>query len=409
MLSKLTKLNIAKNRILRNIQPINRNTKISLNECNQRINYNTLKSKLNLPETRNSAVDGYGISYKSFLNNPKNRFKVVAIAKAGKPYSKKIMAREAIEIYTGAILPKGVDTVVMFEKCERVDSKLWIKEDIKRYQNVRPVGENIKKGEIIVKKGDILNPSHIGQLAASGNNEIQVFKKVKVAIISTGDEIVNLTGQKKSYGQIYDSNRPMLKSIFNKNYLEILDMGIVKDTKIALVNKYLKCLSKCDVVISSGGASEGIEDHTQSALKHIGAESLVWQLAIKPGKPMGAGILDKKLIFCLPGNPVAAFVCSKFLIKPALIKMAGGNNFTSFFLKIPSGFEHTKKIGRTEFLRARIENSGLKSVVLQHGRKGSGVISSLIGSDGLVEIPYNKKSVCKGELLKFYPFEHKGI
>ena len=409
MLSKLTKLNIAKNRILRNIQPINRNTKISLNECNQRINYNTLKSKLNLPETRNSAVDGYGISYKSFLNNPKNRFKVVASAKAGKPYPKKIMAQEAIEIYTGAILPKGVDTVVMFEKCERVDSKLWIKEDIKRYQNVRPVGENIKKGEIIVKKGDILNPSHIGQLAASGNNEIQVFKKVKVAIISTGDEIVNLTGQKKSYGQIYDSNRPMLKSIFNKNYLEILDMGIVKDTKIALVNKYLKCLSKCDVVISSGGASEGIEDHTQSALKHIGAESLVWQLAIKPGKPIGAGILGKKLIFCLPGNPVAAFVCSKFLIKPALIKMAGGNNFTSFFLKIPSGFEHTKKIGRTEFLRARIENIGLKSVVLLHGRKGAGVISSLIGSDGLVEIPYNKKSVCKGELLKFYPFEHKGI
>ena len=409
MLAKLTKLNIAKNRILRNIQPLNRNTQISLNECNQRINYNTLKSKLNLPETRNSAVDGYGISYKSFLNNPKNSFKVVALAKAGKPYPKKIMAREAIEIYTGAILPKGVDTVVMFEKCERVDSKLWIKEDIKRYQNVRPVGENIKKGEIIVKKGDILNPSHIGQLAASGNNEIQVFKKVKVAIISTGDEIVNLTGQKKSYGQIYDSNRPMLKSIFNKNYLEILDMGIVKDTKIALVNKYLKCLSKCDVVISSGGASEGIEDHTQSALKHIGAESLVWQLAIKPGKPIGAGILGKKLIFCLPGNPVAAFVCSKFLIKPALIKMAGGNNFASFFLKIPSGFEHTKKIGRTEFLRARIENSGLKSVVLLHGKKGAGVISSLIGSDGLVEIPYNKKSVCKGELLKFYPFEHKGI
>ena len=113
----------------------------------------------------------------------------------------------------------------------------------------------------------------------------------------------------------------MLKSIFSENYLEILDMGIVKDKKDALVNKYLKCLSKCDVVISSGGASDGIEDHTQSALKYIGAESLVWQLAIKPGKPMGVSILDKnKLIFCLPGNPVAAFVCSKFLIKPALIQ-----------------------------------------------------------------------------------------
>ncbi len=124
MVYKLTKLNIAKNRILRNIQPLNRNSRISLNKSNQRINYNTLKSKLNLPETRNSAVDGYGISYKSFLNNPKNRFKVVALAKAGKPYPKKIMAQEAIEIYTGAILPKGVDTVVMFENCEESRIKI---------------------------------------------------------------------------------------------------------------------------------------------------------------------------------------------------------------------------------------------------------------------------------------------
>ena len=409
MLYKLTKLNTAKNRILKNIQPSNKKTKILLNEANQRFNYSTLKSNLNLPETLNSAVDGYGILYKSFLKNPKIKFKVVALVKAGKPYPKKIMAQEAVEIYTGSILPKGVDSVVMFENCERTGSELLIKEEIKKYQNVRPIGENIKKGEIIIKKGDFLNPSYIGQLAASGNNEIEVFKKVKVAIISTGNEVVNLTGQKKSYGQIYDSNRPMLRSIFNENYLEILDMGIVKDTKNALVNKYLKCLSKCDVVISSGGASEGIEDHTQSALKHIGAESLVWQLAIKPGKPMGVSILGKKLIFCLPGNPVAAFVCSKFLIKPALVKMAGGNDFASFFFKIPSGFAHTKKIGRTEFLRARIKNSGYQSVIILHGRKGSGVISSLTGADGLVEIPYYKKSVFKGELLKFYPFEYKGI
>ena len=409
MLYKLTKLNTAKNRILKNIQPSNKKTKILLNEANQRFNYSTLKSNLNLPETLNSAVDGYGILYKSFLKNPKIKFKVVALVKAGKPYPKKIMAQEAVEIYTGSILPKGVDSVVMFENCERTGSELLIKEEIKKYQNVRPIGENIKKGEIIIKKGDFLNPSYIGQLAASGNNEIEVFNKLKVAIISTGNEVVNLTGQKKSYGQIYDSNRPMLRSIFNENYLEILDMGIVKDTKNALVNKYLKCLSKCDVVISSGGASEGIEDHTQSALKHIGAESLVWQLAIKPGKPMGVSILGKKLIFCLPGNPVAAFVCSKFLIKPALVKMAGGNNFTPFFLKITSGFEHTKKIGRTEFLRARINNSGCQSVILLHGREGSGVISSLTGADGLVEIPYNKKNVLKGELLKFYPFENKGI
>ena len=297
MVYRLTKLNTAINRILKNIQPLNKKTKILLDEANQRINYNTLKSNLNLPETLNSAVDGYAISHKSFLKTQKLNFKVVALAKAGNPYPKKIMAQEAIEIYTGSILPKGVDTVVMFENCERTGSKLLIKRKIKRYQNVRPIGENIKKGEIIIKKGEIINSSYIGQLAASGNNEIEVFKKVKVAILSTGNEVVNLTAQRKAFSQIYDSNRPMLKSIFSEKYLEILDMGIVKDTKNDLVDQYLKGLSKCDVVISSGGASEGIEDHTQSALKYIGAESLVWQLAIKPGKPMGVSILDKKSLF----------------------------------------------------------------------------------------------------------------
>ena len=136
MVYKLTKLNTAINRILKNIQPLNKKTKLLLDEANERFNYNTLKSNLNLPETLNSAVDGYGISYKSFLKNPKTKFHIVASAKAGNPYPKKIMAQEAIEIYTGSILPKGVDTVVMFENCERTGSNLLIKQKIKRYQNV---------------------------------------------------------------------------------------------------------------------------------------------------------------------------------------------------------------------------------------------------------------------------------
>ena len=177
MVYRLTKLNTAINRILKNIQPLNKKTKILLDEANQRINYNTLKSNLSLPDTLTSAVDGYGISYKSFLKNSKTKFHVVALAKAGNPYPKKIMAQEAIEIYTGSILPKGVDTVVMFENCERKGSKLLIKQKIKRYQNVRPIGENIKKGEIILKKGEIINSSYIGQLAALEIMKLKCSKK----------------------------------------------------------------------------------------------------------------------------------------------------------------------------------------------------------------------------------------
>jgi molybdopterin molybdotransferase len=157
-------------------------------------------------------------------------------------------------------------------------------------------------------------------------------------------------------------------------------------------------------VISSGGASDGIEDHTQDALKDIGANCLVWQLAMKPGKPMAVGMINNKLIFCLPGNPVAAFVCSKLLIKPLIIKLAGGTDLEPFGVMLPCGFEHKKRTGRAEYLRAKIVNKENKSEIILHGRKGAGVISSLTGADGLVEIPIYAEEISKGDYLKFYPF-----
>ena len=166
-------------------------------------------------------------------------------------------------------------------------------------------------------------------------------------------------------------------------------------------------MSNSDVVISSGGASDGIEDHTQNAIRDIGAECLVWQLAMKPGKPMAIGRKKNKLIFCLPGNPVAAFVCSKLLIKPLLIKLAGGIDFEPLVIKIPSGFNLKKKPGRAEYLRAKIICKNNGTFLTIHGRKGAGVISSLTGADGIVEIPFNYKNVKVGELLKFYPFNHR--
>ena len=176
-----------------------------------------------------------------------------------------------------------------------------------------------------------------------------------------------------------------------------------------MANKYAEALTKSDVVISSGGASDGVEDHTQNALKDIGAKCLVWQLAMKPGKPMAVGTLGKKFIFCLPGNPVAAFVCTKLLIKPLLIKLSGGIDLEPLEIKLPSGFEHNKRIGRAEYLRAKIVNDGKETVINLHGRKGAGVISSLTGADGIVEIPMEYKNVNRGELLTFFPFEHRGL
>lgn len=409
MLIKPTKLEIAKAQLLKSISLNTNNIEIPLEKASERINYKKIDSKLNLPSTANSAVDGYGISSSTYFDNPNTEFTVIGVAKAGHPFKEKVLPGQAIEIYTGAIMPQGIDTIVMHEKCERAKKTVRIKERIKKYQNMRPIGENLKKGEVIVKKGKLLNSADIGQLAASGNSKVNVYEKVKVSIISTGDELISAKSKNRLEGQIFDSNKPMLLSLLSLNYLTVLDMGIVKDNRRKLSVKYAEALTKSDVVISSGGASDGIEDHTQNALKDVGAKCLVWQLAMKPGKPMAVGILGKKLIFCLPGNPVAAFVCTKLLIKPLLIKLAGGNDLEPLQIKLASGFEHKKRIGRAEYLRAKIVNDGKDTVIKLHGRKGAGVISSLTGADGIVEIPVEDKTVNKGDLLTFFPFGHRGL
>ena len=409
MLIKPTKLEIAKAQLLKSISLNTNNIEIPLEKASERINYKKIDSKLNLPSTANSAVDGYGISSSTYFDNPNTEFTVIGVAKAGHPFKEKVLPGQAIEIYTGAIMPQGIDTIVMHEKCERAEKTVRIKERIKKYQNMRPIGENLKKGEVIVKKGKLLNSADIGQLAASGNSKVNVYEKIKVSIISTGDELISAKSKNRLEGQIFDSNKPMLLSLLSLNYLTVLDMGIVKDNRRKLSVKYAEALTKSDVVISSGGASDGIEDHTQNALKDVGAKCLVWQLAMKPGKPMAVGILGKKFIFCLPGNPVAAFVCTKLLIKPLLIKLAGGNDLEPLQIKLASGFEHKKHIGRAEYLRAKIVNDGKDTVIKLHGRKGAGVISSLTGADGIVEIPVEDKTVNKGDLLTFFPFGHRGL
>ena len=409
MLIKPTKLEIAKAQLLKSISLNTNNIEIPLEKASERITNKKIDSKLNLPSTANSAVDGYGILSATYFNNPNTEFIVIGIAKAGHPFKEEVLPGQAIEIYTGAIMPKGIDTIVMHEKCERVEKTVKIKERIKKNQNMRPIGENLKKGEVVVKKGKLLNSADIGQLAASGNSKVNVYEKVKVSVISTGDELISVNTKNRLEGQIFDSNKPMLLSLLNVNYLKVLDLGIVKDNRYKLANKYAEALSKSDVVISSGGASDGVEDHTQNALNDIGAKCLVWQLAMKPGKPMAVGTLGKKFIFCLPGNPVAAFVCTKLLIKPLLIKLSGGIDLEPLEIKLPSGFEHNKRIGRAEYLRAKIVNDGKDTVINLHGRKGAGVISSLTGADGIVEIPFEYESVNKGDLLTFFPFGYRGL
>ena len=285
---------------------------VPLDQAFGRIAAETVVSTIDLPSTHNAAVDGYGVNSKRLALVPSRPFKVVGVARAGHPFDGRVGKDEAIEIYTGSVMPSGVNCVAMHEHCERNGNQVLVSSKLSKGSNMRPPGENLAKGENAIIKGELITAALIGQLASSGTDTIKVWQKLRVAVLSTGDEVVSV-GKSVAKGQIFDANRPMLKAMMCNDNVELVDYGIVPDNLDALAYTYEEAVKTADVVISSGGASDGVEDHTQNAMQKIGAKCVFWRLAMKPGRPMAVGRYGKKLIFCLPGNPVAAFVCTKLL------------------------------------------------------------------------------------------------
>ncbi|MGA0950818.1 MAG: molybdopterin molybdotransferase MoeA [Candidatus Puniceispirillaceae bacterium] len=406
--ARMIPIDAARKMLADRITPLTGDETVLLDASLGRVAATDIISTIDLPRTQNAAVDGYGVSAKILAGDPSKAFKIVGAARAGHPYAGVIGDDEAIEIYTGAIMPGGPDCVAMHEDCNRNGQFVVIQKPLKAGSNMRPPGENLAKGEAVITKGQRITAALIGQLAAAGHDRIAVQKTVKVGLLSTGDEIVE-AGSKLEIGQVYDSNRPMMRALLADSMFSLSDRGIVPDKLAALTSAYEQALDSHDVVISSGGASDGIEDHTQAAMQAVGADCAFWRLAMKPGRPMAVGQKGKKLIFCLPGNPVAAFVCTKLLIMPLLTHLAGGVMTMPLKFSVPAGFSHKKAAGRAEYLRATIADSIAGQEIKLHGRKGAGVISSLTGADGLVEIPLENAGVEPGMPLAFLPFADRAL
>ena len=366
----------------------------------------------NLPLTNNAAVDGYAVDAAFLQANPKHDFTIVGRAAAGHPFSGAVDAGQAVRIFTGAVMPDGADAVAMQEFCEadEVNGTVRISRQLASGSNNRPAGENLREGEMMARAGCRLSAAEIGILSASGRAQFEVFRKLRVGLLSMGDEVVP-AGTSTTPGQLHDSNRPMLAAMIEADGHAVHDFGIVPDNAEALTARYGEALSSCDAVISSGGASDGDEDHTQEAMRRLSVEPAFWRLAIKPGRPMAAGISDGATpVMCLPGNPVAAFVCFRLVAAPVLTHMAGGIPMPPARIPVRCGFEHRKSPGRAEYLRVRLEpgNDGKPEMRL-HGRKGAGVLSSLTGADGLVEIPVDNDGVAVGDYLSFIAFRETAL
>lgn len=365
-----------------------------------------------LPASNNAAVDGYALDADFLAENPDHDFPVIGRAAAGHPHEGAVTTGTAVRIFTGAVMPQGTNAVAMQEFCsaDEATGMVRIGRPLKPGANNRPAGENLRRGEMIAAAGCRIGPAEVGIAAAAGNADIKVFRRLRVGLLSMGDEVVP-AGSPTAAGQLHDSNRPMLAALLESDGHVVHDFGIVPDRAEALITCYQDALAECDAVISSGGASDGDEDHTQEAMRRLDISPSFWRLAIKPGRPMAAGVTSSGApVLCLPGNPVAAFVCYRLVAAPALDHMAGGTPQALLRCPMRCGFDHRKSPGRAEYLRVRVVTGadGATEMVL-HGRKGAGVLSSLTGADGLVEIPVENDGVAVGDCLAFIPFRESAL
>lgn len=364
-----------------------------------------------LPATNNAAVDGYAVDAGFLATHPGHAFPVIGRAAAGHPFDGQAAPGEAVRTFTGAVMPAGTDAVAMHEFCtlDAEGAHVTIDSQLAPGANNRPAGENLRQGETIIPAGTRLDAADLGIAAANGMASLTVHHRLKVGLISMGDELVD-PGVVPAYGQSNDSNRPMLAEMLRGDGHEVVDFGIVEDDEAALTACLAAALAGCDAVLSSGGASDGDEDHTQAAMRNNGVEPVFWRLSIKPGRPMSAGVMQGTPVMCLPGNPVATFVCYRLAAAPVLTQMAGGIVSPVLRLRVRCGFAHRKSAGRAEYLRVRITTTSDGEPEMQlHGRKGAGVLSSLTGADGLIEIPVDNEGVAVGDYLSFIPFRETGL
>ena len=383
---------------------------VALDEAAGRILAEPVLSPRNVPPSDNSAVDGFAFVHVDYVAQ-NGRFPVTARIAAGNKPAEPLATGSAARIFTGAPMPEGADTVAMQEDCETGDDgrTVTIPPGLKPGANRRKAGEDLKQGDTIADAATLLTPQHIASIASAGFAKIPVFGRLRVALVSGGDELVE-PGNTAQDGQIYDTNRHLLKALLSRLPVEITDLGILPDDPAVIEKTLSEATESHDAIISSGGTSRGEEDHIVAMLDEIGKRHL-WQLAVKPGRPMSFGQIGDTVFFGLPGNPVACMVCFLLYIRPALLRLGGADWREPMRFPLPAGFEITKKKpGRREFWRGKVVQDGDGRPKLEKfARDGSGLISGLWQSGGLIEVGEDVTSVTENELLDFIPWSEFGI
>ena len=387
---------------------------VTLDQAINRILARDLLSPIDVPAADNSAMDGFAFNGNCLGDSEALvTLKIVGTAYAGKPYEGTVRPDECLKIMTGALMPRDCDTVIPQEFTESTNESVvsFKQNQVKRGENRRLRGEDLQNGKAAIAAGRLLRPSDLGLAASLGIASLQVHRKLKVAILSSGDELRPL-GQALETGNIYDSNRYSLIGLLKRLDLEIIDCGIVRDDPASLKAAFIEAASKADVLISSGGVSVGEADFTKQIMQELGDVGF-WKIAMRPGRPMAFGMLKpvdgserKTLFFGLPGNPVAVMVTFYQFVRSALLQLNGASQTEAPMTQAIAEAPIRKKPGRTEFQRAIVGRSpDGKPMVKLTGSQGAGILRSMSEANCFVILPHDQGNVAAGDWVDVALFD----
>jgi molybdopterin molybdotransferase len=386
----------ALNTILVNFRPLGLE-KINILEARKRVIGEDIFAPHNIPSADNSAMDGYAVRHidtKGATQDKPLQLKIIEDIPAGKVALKKIKKGEAARIMTGAVIPEGADSVIRQEDTKKNGKTVVIYTSAEKGTNIRFAGEDVQKGELVVNKGSALRPADIGMLAALGKAFISVYQKPRVAIMSTGDELVDIETD-PPLGKIINSNSYSLAAqVLECGGIPIM-LGISKDKKIDLQKKFKTALH-ADVIISSGGVSVGDFDFVKNVMGEIGNAMHFWQVAMRPGKPLAFGTIEGIPLFGLPGNPVSAMVSFEQFVRPSLLKMQGHKKIFRQTAKAVCDQDVQKSAGFKHFIRAVVKKEKDQYIASTTGAQGSGILKSMVIANALIVMGENETRIKKG-------------
>jgi len=373
-----------------NIHPTNTSESKPVIESAGYVLFKDVYSPINMPPFRQSAMDGYALNM-----HQDSTYKIIDEVKAGDGHHPILKEGEAIRIFTGSAVPDSANTVIMQEKTNREDDVLTLTSPAVENENIRPLGEQVEKGALALKKGTKLTPAAIGYLTTLGISEVEVFSKPSIAIVTTGNELIE-AGQELTYGKIYESNSGMLLTALQSLGYDNVTIAKVKDDYASTMASLDKAISENDVVLISGGISVGDYDFVGKALLELGVKQIFYKVKQKPGKPLFFGKMNYKPVFALPGNPASALSSFYVYVQPSLQKLSGNLDFSLNRLKVNLTGDYFKKGARAQFLKASVKDG---NVTILEGQS-SAMLYTFAIANAFVYVPAEVNSLSKGDEIE---------